>query len=192
MTKVHSGSLDIKVPLMFTDGSAVYKKFSKGYLTHKKGFFIMAPSGAGKTYYIKNQKEKHWLDGDKLWEAAKAHPKGPWWLESPETIDEIDQKSDIITAEAKKLGFWIMGASNNWLKPDAIVLPDWNTHKKYIRFRELNNYDGGAKSDRLPQVLNHRKWIRHWAKEGVPEFKSVQEAADHLLSVYHSFLGVRE
>ncbi|KKP64261.1 MAG: hypothetical protein UR60_C0025G0017 [Candidatus Moranbacteria bacterium GW2011_GWF2_34_56] len=59
-----------KTPLMFSDGSTVYNKFKKEYKVHSKGFFILAPSGAGKTYYIKNQKAKHWIDGDLLWEAV--------------------------------------------------------------------------------------------------------------------------
>ena len=183
MSEVHSGSLDPKTPLMFADGSMIYEKFTQEYITHKRGFFIMAPSGAGKTHFIKNQNEKHWIDGDAFWEATNAHPKGTWWLEPLETIDEIDQKSDIITVQAKKLGFWIMGASNNWLKPDAIVLPDWRTHKKYIKTREITAYDGGATSNKLTQVLGHRKWIRQWVKKGVPVFKSVKEAADHLASL---------
>jgi len=51
---------------MFVDGPAFYKKFAQEFITHKKGFFIMAPSGAGKTYFIDRQKEKHWMDGDTL------------------------------------------------------------------------------------------------------------------------------
>ena len=180
MSKIHSGKLEINTSLMFADGSQIYKKFAADFIVHKKGFFIMAPSGVGKTHFIKNQKEKHWLDGDALWEATNAHPQGAWWLESLETMDEIDQRSDIITSQAKKLGFWIMGASNNWLKPDAIVLPHWSTHKKYIRIRETTNYDGGATSDRLGQVLGHRKWIKRWAKKGVPVFKTVADAATYL------------
>ena len=113
MANVHFGSLDPKAPLVFADGSEIYKKFAKEYITHKRGFFIMAPSGAGKTYFIKAQKEKHWIDGDAFWEAANAHPRGAWWLEPLAVVDEIDQRSDVITAQAKKLGFWIMGASNN-------------------------------------------------------------------------------
>lgn len=175
-SKVHWGSLPPETPLMFEDGSAVYNKFAKQFITHKQGFFIIAPSGSGKTYFIDRQKEKHWMDGDALWEAANAHPQGPWWLE-PEKIDEIDQRSDIVTIQAKKLGFWIIGASNNFLKPDAIVLPYWSTHKRYIRIREKENYDGGATSDRLNQVLNHRRWIRRWVKQGVPCFESVEKAA---------------
>lgn len=173
---IHFGNLDPKTPLIFADGTEIYKKLAKEYVTHKKGFFILAPSGSGKTYFIDRQKEKNWLDGDSLWEATNAHPKGEWWLDV-DSIDEIDQRSDIITQQAKNQGFWIIGASNNWLKPDAIVLPNWNTHKKYILSREKNNYDGGAKSDRLWQVLGHRRWIRKWVKKGVPVFKSVSEAA---------------
>lgn len=181
---VHFGTLDLKIPLMFSDGTEIYKKFAEKHVVHKKGFFIMAPSGAGKTYFIEHQKEKHWLDGDSLWEATNAHPKGEWWLEGGEVIDEIDQKSDVITAQAKKLGFWIIGASNNWLKPDAIVLPHWSTHKRYIKSRETESYDGGATSDRLNQVLGHRRWIRKWVKQGVPCFNSVQLAADFLAKSY--------
>ena len=60
------GTLDLRTPLMFVDGPAFYKKFAQEFITHKKGFFIMAPSGAGKTYFIDRQKEKHWMDGDTL------------------------------------------------------------------------------------------------------------------------------
>jgi len=185
MAQVHTGSLPPETPLMFADGSTVYKKFAQEFITHKKGFFIMAPSGAGKTYFIDRQQEKHWMDGDSLWETTNAHPSGFWWL--GDNIDEIDQRSDIITIQAKRFGFWIIGASNNFLKPDAIVLPNWSTHKRYIMQRESKNYDGGATSDRLGQVLGHRRWIRQWVKKGVPCFKSVQEAADFLAEAYTTY-----
>ncbi|HLD30938.1 MAG TPA: hypothetical protein VJB41_01945 [Patescibacteria group bacterium] len=181
MKNNQSELFDLKTPLVFSDGSSIYKKFAKEYLTHEKGLFIMAPSGAGKTYFVNNQKEKHWVDGDKLWCATKAHPKDGWWLEKNEIIDEIDQRCDVITVQAKKLGFWIMGASNFWLPPDAIVIPDWNTHKKYIKYREIHNYDGGAKTDRLGQVKEHRKWIMKWEKRGVPKFESIEMAVNFLV-----------
>lgn len=89
-------------------------------------------------------------------------------------------QSDIITVQAKELGFWIMGSANYWLKPDAIVLPHWKTHKKYIKYREENNYDGGATSDKLQQVINHRKVINKWVNKGVPKFGSIEEAVREL------------
>jgi hypothetical protein len=87
-----------------------------------------------------------------------------------------------MTQQAKLQGLWIVGASNYWLKPDAIVVPHWSTHQKYIRHREQHGYDGGAKSDAFAQVLWHRRWIMRYAKQGIPQFGSVQEAADYLAS----------
>lgn len=185
MVKTEQSELfDLNKPLAFADGSSVYKKFAKEYVTHKMGFFIMAPSGAGKTHYIVSQKKKHWIDGDDLWKATHAHPKDGWWLEPLDVIEEIDKRCDVITAQAKRLGFWIMGASNNWLKPDAIVIPHWSTHKKWIRCRETHHYDGGATSDKLGQVMSHRQWIMQWMKKGVPKFKTVDDAVDYLVKKY--------
>ncbi len=168
------------MPLVFSDGTSIYNKLKKKYITHKVGYFILAPSGTGKTHYVKKQIKPHWVDGDHLWMSAKAHPNSQWWLDPIEVINEIDQRSDIITAEAKKLGFWIIGASNYWLKPDAIVIPNWKTHKKFIKIRETTNYDGGATSGKLNQVKAHRNWISKWKKQGVPSFKSVEEATKFL------------
>jgi hypothetical protein len=176
--------LQPKTPLAYADGTKVYKKLAKKYIRHQTGFFIMAPSGAGKTYFVESQNKKHWLDGDDLWQLTHAMPAGAWWLESLDIIDDIDRRCDVITVQAKSLGFWIVGASNSWLKPDAIVIPDWDTHKQWISAREHGIYDGGATSDRLDQVLGHREWISNWEKQGVPKFKTVQEAAAHLMDQY--------
>lgn len=188
MAEIHTGSLSFETPLVYGDGNKVYDEISKGVTKHKKGYFIMAPSGAGKTYFLNHQKERDWIDGDTLWEKTNAHPSGEWWTWG-ELIDIIDQRCDVITQQSKMLGLWVMGASNNWLAPDAIVLPHWSTHKKYIQTRERENYDGGATSDRLPQVLGHRRWIAQWKRKGVPCFKSVQEAADYLADQYKKEFG---
>ena len=170
------GLLKRDTPLVFVDGTATYKKIAEQCITHKTGYFILAPSGSGKTHYVQNQKEKHWIDGDEIWMHAKAHPDGPWWLEDVSVIDEIDQRSDVITAEAKKLGFWIMGSSNFWLKPDAVVIPPWETHLKYIAARESINYDGGATSKDLDRLKRSREWMSRWAKDGVAIYPSIEEA----------------
>jgi len=183
--KLNAQLLDIKTPLVFADGFSVYNKFARRHVPHKKGFFILAPSGSGKTYFVDHQKEKHWVDGDILWKRTGAHPKGDWWHWGKEAIIETDQKSDIITIQAKKFGFWIIGASNDFLIPDAIAIPPWNTHKKYITSREAReSFDGeGATSDGLEQVKNHRKIILQYTKQGVPKFDSIVEATDYLASL---------
>lgn len=169
-------------PVTFKDNQAFYDHFATQYRKHDQGFFILAPSGAGKTYFCKNQTEPHWIDGDDLWIASGAHPDGvEWWLGGEAMIHRVDQRSDVITMEAVLQGFWIIGASNYWLKPDAVVIPDWDTHVGYIREREQNNYDGGAKSDALDQVKNHIAEIQKWHTDhGVPLFTSIEEAAKTL------------
>ena len=180
MTKPSFSLLDPATPLTFSNGTQVYGRFIEEYSQHKAGYFIMAPSGAGKTYFVKNQVKKEWIDGDELWMVTHAHPDGAWWLEEVEIINAIDARCDVITQEAKKLGLWVVGASNYWLKPDAIVIPDWETHKEWIADREKNHYDGGATSDRLDQVETHRNWILEWEKQGVPKSHTVQEADAYL------------
>ncbi len=169
--------------VVFTDGEQVYSELAKKYMTHDKGLFILAPSGTGKTYFCDHQSEPHWIDGDELWVKAGAHPDGAWWKEPIEIINWVDKRSDVVTMEAKAKGFWIMGASNYWLPPDAIVIPDWETHKKYISHRENNNYDGGATSEDHSQVLGHIEVIKKWHTDhGVPMYQSIEEAVKSLTS----------
>lgn len=168
-------------PLVFSDGTKVYNELAKVYKTHSVGYYILAPSGAGKTHFVNSQEEKHWIDGDLLWMSANAHPDGTWWLEGIDKIQEIARRSDVITEQAKQLGFWVIGADKDTIVPDAIVIPPWDIHKKYIAAREKRNYDGGATSADFGQVLGHRKWIEE-SCAGVPKFESVKEAADYLRS----------
>lgn len=171
---------DHQIPLVFSDGTKIYNDLKEEYKTHKKGYFIYGPSGVGKTYFINHQIEKNWIDGDVLWSAAKAFPSGDWWNWSGEEIDEIEKRADIITKQAKDLGFRIIGASSVNCVPDAIVMPDFETHLKYIRYRETHNYDGGMKSDNLEKIKRNREYFSRFHKIGVPIFKSVDEAVQYL------------
>lgn len=166
---------------IFCDGESVLRQFQQEYVVHEKGFFILAPSGTGKTHYVKNQTVKDWIDGDEIWMAANAHPQTDWWTQGIEVINEVEQKSDMITKQAMKNGLWIMGASNYWLMPHAIVLPEWEQHKQYIIMREQNNYDGGAKSDAFDQVLSHREYMEDIAqKNNISIFHSIADAVEFL------------
>ena len=172
-------------PSIFQKNEGIYKKFLDETLHHTRGFFILAPSGSGKTHFIKRQTEINWLDGDAIWIASRAHPDLPWWTMSREVIREVDARSDVITQEAKRLGLWIMGASNNWLAPDAIVLLPWDKNVAYIKKREEEDYDGGLKSHQLAQLELHHKDIREMAeKNNVPVFDSIEKAVYHLEEIY--------
>lgn len=172
--------LDKNTPIIFSDGSTVWNELKQRYITHKKGLFIYGPSGIGKTYYVKHQKENNWIDGDVLWEACNAFPKGDWWNWSEEEIDSIERKADVITEQAKKLGFWVIGASSVNMIPDAIVIPDFDTHLKYIKHREEHNYDGGMKSDDIEKIKRNREYFSRFKEKGVPIFPSVDDAVLYL------------
>jgi hypothetical protein len=175
--------LNINAPVIFTDGTATFSKLAETYRAHSKGYFILAPSGAGKTHFINSQKQHDWIDGDDLWQETFALPEGPWWLEPLERVMEIEARCDAITLEAKRLGFRVIGGSNTWLRPDAVAIPSWQTHRKYVVQREKNGYDGGATTEELEGLKRQRRWFARWTKQGVPKFSSVQEAADYLASL---------
>lgn len=172
--------MNIRTPVVFSDGTQFFDGLSEEYIRHNRGFFILAPSGSGKTYFVNKQQQKDWIDGDVLWPMAGADLTSYEWVDDPGLIDEINRKSDVITNEARKLGFWVIGSSNDSLKPDAIVLPEWSQHREYIASREEYHYDGGAKIADFEAVESHREIIKRWSQKGVPEFQSVQEAADYL------------
>lgn len=172
-------------PNIFHKSEEIYKKFVNETVSHTKGFFILAPSGTGKTYFINQQKEKNWIDGDMLWIATRAHPNTDWWTKGLDVIKEVDARSDVVTQEAKRLGLWILGASNNWLAPDAVVLPPWDTNVAYIKNRQETNYDGGLTTDQLGQLESHRKEIKEMAdNKNIPIFDSVDKATSYLEELY--------
>lgn len=195
-SKTIENSLKRVNPSSYKSGASVFKKFMERHIVHSVGYFILAPSGTGKTYFVNNQKRKHWIDADKLWEETGAHPhwKTVWWEKGDKAAQIVDQRCDVITLEAKKLGLWLLGASNFWLKPDAIVMPDFELQKKYVAMREeaikKGLKDGGAGVDDYRQMLNHRKRIKKtWLqKKLVPEFKTIKEAALFLKGQYKKTL----
>lgn len=174
--QIHSDN----TPVVYADGTKVYDKLAETYIRHDSGLFILAPSGTGKTYFVNHQKQHDWIDGDLLWVVTGADYSSDEWDESLEDIMEINGRSDIITHQAMKQGFWILGSSNLFLQPNAIVIPDWETHLGYISNRESTAYDGGATSDDLVGLKSHIDWIKSTWEEKVPFFKSIEEAVEFL------------
>lgn len=167
-------------PLVFTDGTKIYNELKKEYKTHDKGYFIYGPSGVGKTYFINNQKIKNWIDGDVIWSKTHALPAGDWWNLSIDEMDAIERRCDVITEQAKKQGFWIIGASSVNMIPDAIVIPELETHIKYLKIRENNNYDGGMTSKDIEKIKKTREYYSRFKESGVPIFTSVDEAVHYI------------
>lgn len=177
------------IPVIFCDGTAIYEELAKTYLRHRQGYFILAPSGSGKTYFVTHQTKKHWIDGDVLWPITGADFSDDAWDTDTSAVFEINARSDVITEQAKKLGFWVIGSSNRYLQPDAIVIPEWETHLSYVQSRESNidTFDGGATLADMDGVKGHIAWIeKTWPSDKVPYFKSVQEAASYLEKKYQA------
>src|SRR6266849_2074458 len=109
---------DPDTPIVFSNGTEFYERLSQRYVRHDHGLFILAPSGAGKTHFFNSQETKDWVDGDALWLASNAQPNNDWWTagDSAVSLREVDARSDLITWQAMKLGFWVLGASNLWLR----------------------------------------------------------------------------
>lgn len=173
---IYSGS----IPVIFADGTEAYDSLAQTYTQHDSGRFILAPSGSGKSYFVNNQAAKNWVDGDHLWVTTGADYSNDEWNESFEDIMEINARSDVITHQAKKQGFWVIGSSNLFLQPDAIVIPEWETHLKYISSRETGNYDGGATTDDLDGLKAHIQWIKETWTNKVPFFNSIEDAVKFL------------
>lgn len=167
-------------PIIFSDGTSFYRELGNEYSTHSTGLFVLAPSASGKTYYIENQTEKDWIDGDYLWHITNADLSNDDWEYDMETVKEINRRSDVITHQAKKLGFWVIGSSNDSLKPDAIVLLPVEKHMEYIEKRGENKNANGAKREDIEALLEHRKIIELWKGQGVPSFESIELAVEYL------------
>ena len=175
--------MDINTPIVFSDGTYVFNKLKQDYISHKKGRFILAASGTGKSYYVSNQKAKHWIDGDYYWHITNADLLPEEWVHDMEVVMEVNNRSDVMTQQAIKQGLWIVGSSNNWLRPDAIVILDEETHRKYINKRENTEYDGGAKDEDFEAVKRHTEVIKRWSDKGVPVFNSIELAATHFIDL---------
>lgn len=167
--------------VIYADGDAFFGELGKRYIQHPKGLFIMTPSGAGKTYFCTRQREPHWIDGDIVLTDAGAQPKTDWWNHGVPVIERVEQRCDVITQQCVDKGFWIMASINSWLKPDAIVIPDWEVLTARIANRQQNNYDGGLTSDQHEQLKKGIEIIKKWNTEhGVPLYGSIDEATTAL------------
>lgn len=170
-------------PVIFTNGERFFKELGTKFISHDKGLFIMSPSGAGKTHFYKQQQTPHWIDGDDFWREAGAQPPDgvAWWDMGVEVIEQVEQRCDIITSQAVKRGFWILGSINFWYKPDAIVIPPWETLVSQIKQRQDTDYDGGLTDSHLDQLITHIGIINRWHIElDVPRFKTIEEAVNAL------------
>ena len=167
--------------VVFKNGDEYFNRLESQYNRHEKGLFILTPSGAGKTYYASRQSQPDWIDGDIVLTETGAQPDTDWWNQGVPVIERVEQRCDVITQQFRDQGYWIMTSINWWLKPDAIVIPDWDVLTQQIAHRQENGYDGGMTSEQHEQLKKGREIIERWHTEkGVPRFTSIEEAVKTL------------
>lgn len=145
------------------DSTEIEKVVNKlGVELHPKGLFVVAPSGAGKSHYIKSHEK--WTDQD------------PFLAEFGEGKGNLSEsklrRADDITFQLKKRGGWVMGAT--WWNPqhvDAFVVPPESTIKSRLRQKTDKFPDSYYDDEIKPHIEND---IKPLAKE-------------HNIKIYESF-----
>ena len=167
-----------KATFKFSNGSKVYKKYDKKYKRHEKGLVILGPPGLGKTTFvrkneadiIKSGQKLDWIDQDDL-----LHELGVDWQFNSNNQEDFRLnylRADYITEQSKQLGYWLIGSLFWEYKADAIVIPPWSIHEKYVKKRgDLNPH----------MVKQIRKLLFKQAKQmKIPLFLSIEDAVESL------------
>tara|TARA_B100001175_G_C19403854_1_gene587645 strand:- start:140 stop:688 length:549 start_codon:yes stop_codon:yes gene_type:complete len=104
----------------------------------KKGVSLIAPTGAGKTYFINNQQQGNrlWIDADPLMKRAKVLPEYNEWSEY--NFETIAQMCDMVTVYVKQKHKLRILGSTWWdaAMHDAMVIPDVGELKARLSQKE--------------------------------------------------------
>ena len=133
---------------------------------HPEGKFVVAPNGAGKSYYVKQQAQNDWLDQDPYLEQVDIPTRGNDKL-SKATM----QQADKATLALKRAGAWVLGAT--WWDPanvDAFVVPSAAVIQTRL----------AAKPDKFDENF--------YANNVEPQIETIRKVAkEHEIPIYDSF-----
>ena len=149
-----------------------YAKEAMGYMReqsavlHPKGRLVVAPNGAGKSYYVEHQAQKDWLDQDPYLEQVDIPTKS-----SDKLSEATMQQADKATLALKRAGAWVLGAT--WWDPanvDAFVIPSAAVTQTRL----------AAKSDKFDKDF--------YEKNVQPHIETIRKVAkEHEIPIYDSF-----
>jgi len=139
---------------------------------------ILGPPGIGKTTFVRKNEDAIWKSGNKLdWidQDDLCNELGVDWHHN--SNNQVDfklnyQRADYITEQSKQMGYRLIGSLFWEYKADAIVIPPWDIHSKYLENRKDLNHN---------VVKEVRKILEDQAKKmKIPVFKSIEEAVKFL------------
>jgi len=169
---------DISVLLEFKDYSPLpvirYDRYPRR--------FIVAPSGSGKTFYIKSHvwgpSETRFVDADTIF---KFPSKNRWWEDST-LAREVDTNNSHILREwllQKEDGSIIFYSDELGFKPDAyVIIPE-----KVLHANLSTNRPGQPGLSDFVRLVDSQKRIQLTARtQNIPVFTSFSEAVGHVTS----------
>ena len=166
----------IKGQFMFANASNIYKQIDKDYTKHENGYVIIAPPGAGKSYFVRNLnnnngKKKDFIDGDLLlpklgvnWKIGK--------FPEPDFVLSY-KRADLMLEQSRQYGYRILTSTFFEFNGDALVLPKIKDHKELVKKRKDLTWN---------YVLQLRKRFEWFAKNyyNTPIFETFDEAIEYL------------
>lgn len=137
--------------------------------TRGEGRIILAAPGSGKTHFV--ERNEDWEDADYVLVEMGLHSEA--WHNTHHTDEETrahykacDRASEIL----KSIGVNLVSSLFWEVVPDAIVMLNEKTHRKYIKQRSDLSWDN---------VKGIRDYLlEHAAKHDVPVFDNFEEAVD--------------
>ena len=159
--------------LMFADATNIYNKYSQLYKKHTQGYIILGPPASGKTTFVNNQVNKHWIDADDLFNDLGVD----WHYNSSNHIQlKLNYtRADYILQQSKLFGFRIIGSLFWDYDPDAIVIPPLDIHIKYINYRTDLKY--------IEVIKIRNSLIQKSKNKNIPTFNSCIEAVNYINSL---------
>lgn len=127
-----------------------------------RGAVILAPPGAGKSYWIQKHPEAGWEDADMLYE----HDENFEGTASEEEKEAYYKNIDQRLQESRDKGVKVLSSLFWEFVPDAVVIPDEKVHKQYVKNREDLNWDFVQE---IRKILNDMD---------VPHFKKIDDAVN--------------
>jgi len=144
---------------------------------------ILAPSAAGKSYWLKKNPE--FKDGDRYidW------PKELFWWRNPSLVDAMGKEIWKQASKWSPESIYLFNGDPSLIPVNSkiyimgVVLPPWSIHKRNIDYRRSQGFSYQPTLD--DEILGNRRMLIKYAKDkGITIYKGFNSMRAHILSTY--------